>query len=495
MLKALRGPATPLRETDSAMPNCDRFYLNGVWEDAADARRMPIINPATEAAVGEVALGDAHHVARAVAAARAAFPSFARTTPAERLELLGAVQASYKKHFAAMGEAICTEMGAPLGFLASTAQAGSGLAHFKCTAQALRDFPFERRQGNSLILREPVGVCALITPWNWPANQMACKIAPALAAGCTMVLKPSELAPLSAQLMATILHEAGVPAGVFNLVHGDGAGVGAPLAAHPEVDMVSFTGSTRAGVQVMKLAADTVKKVALELGGKSANILLDDASLPAAVAHGVQTLMTNSGQNCNAPSRMLVPAHRLAEAEALAVAALAGIVPGDPRAPETRLGPVANGAQFARVQALIEAGVAEGGRLLAGGPGRPTGLAQGYFVQPTLFSGVSPQMQIAREEIFGPVLCLIPYADEAEAVQIANDSVYGLSGYVYSADPARSLALARQLRTGNVHLNGAPVDLAAPFGGYRQSGLGREWGVYGLEEFLETKAILGAPSA
>jgi len=334
-------------------------------------------------------------------------------------------------------------------------------------------------------------VCGLITPWNWPANQIACKVAPALAAGCTMVLKPSELAPLSALVLAEILHEAGVPAGVFNLVNGDGEGVGAPLSAHPEVDMISFTGSTRAGKQVMKTAADTVKKVALELGGKSANILLDDADFPKAVKQGVQTLMVNSGQNCNAPSRMLVPEDRLDEVEALAAAAVARSVVGDPLADGTTMGPLANAAQFRRVQSLIEQGVAEGAKLVAGGPGRPQGIERGFFARPTIFSRVSSGMTIAREEIFGPVLSILPYKDEDDAVRIANDTPYGLSGYVSSADLGRARAVARRLRTGNVHLNGAPVDMTAPFGGYKQSGLGREWGAYGLEEFLETKAIIG----
>ena len=468
-----------------------QFYIDGQWVEPAGSARLDVINPATEAPVGTIALGTAADVERAVAAARAAFPAFSATSREARLDLLARICDTYKKRYDDMARAICTEMGAPLKALAGSGQAGSGLAHFKIAAGALRDFPFEKIQGSTRIVREAIGVCGLITPWNWPANQIACKVAPALAAGCTMVLKPSELAPLSALVLAEILHEAGVPAGVFNLVNGDGEGVGAPLSAHPDVDMISFTGSTRAGKQVMKTAADTVKKVALELGGKSANILLDDADFPKAVKQGVQTLMVNSGQNCNAPSRMLVPEDRLDEVEALAAAVVARSVVGDPLADGTTMGPLANAAQFRRVQSLIEQGVAEGAKLVAGGPGRPQGIERGFFARPTIFSRVSSGMTIAREEIFGPVLSILPYKDEDDAVRIANDTPYGLSGYVSSADLARARAVARRLRTGNVHLNGAPVDMTAPFGGYKQSGLGREWGAYGLEEFLETKAIIG----
>ena len=469
----------------------NQFYIDGQWVEPAGSARLDVIDPATEAPVGTIALGTAADVERAVAAARAAFPDFSATSREARLDLLARICDTYKKRYDDMARAICTEMGAPLKALAGSGQAGSGLAHFKIAAGALRDFPFEKIQGSTRIVREAIGVCGLITPWNWPANQIACKVAPALAAGCTMVLKPSELAPLSALVLAEILHEAGVPAGVFNLVNGDGEGVGAPLSAHPEVDMISFTGSTRAGKQVMKTAADTVKKVALELGGKSANILLDDADFPKAVKQGVQTLMVNSGQNCNAPSRMLVPEDRLDEVEALAAAVVARSVVGDPLADGTTMGPLANAAQFRRVQSLIEQGVAEGAKLVAGGPGRPQGIERGFFARPTIFSRVSSGMTIAREEIFGPVLSILPYKDEDDAVRIANDTPYGLSGYVSSADLGRARAVARRLRTGNVHLNGAPVDMTAPFGGYKQSGLGREWGAYGLEEFLETKAIIG----
>ncbi len=468
-----------------------QFYIGGQWVEPSSAARREVINPATEAPAGMIAMGAAADVDRAVAAAKAAFPAFAATTREERLDLIARIGVAYKKRFDDMAKAISAEMGAPFKMLASGAQAASGLGHFRAVAAALKDMEFERLQGTTLIVKEAAGVCALITPWNWPANQMACKIAPALAAGCTMVLKPSELAPLSAVVLAEILDDAGVPPGVFNLVQGDGEGVGAPLTAHPDVDMVSFTGSTRAGKLVMKTAADTVKKVALELGGKSANILLDDADFPRAVKQGVLTLMLNSGQNCNAPSRLLVPADRLDEVEAIAAATLGKLVVGDPQDDTTTLGPVANGAQFARVQQMIDSGITEGAKLVAGGPGRPEGIAQGYFVRPTIFSRVTPAMTIAREEIFGPVLSIIAYTDEDDAVRIANDTPYGLSGYVSSSDLARARRVARRLRTGNVHLNGAPVDTTAPFGGYKQSGLGREWGAWGIEEYLETKAIIG----
>ena len=468
-----------------------QFYIGGQWVEPSSAARREVINPATEAPVGVIAMGASADVDRAVAAAKAAFPAFSATTREERLDLIARIGVAYKKRFDDMAKAITAEMGAPFKMLASGAQAASGLGHFRAVAAALKDMEFERLQGTTLIVKEAAGVCALITPWNWPANQMACKIAPALAAGCTMVLKPSELAPLSAVVLAEILDDAGVPPGVFNLVQGDGEGVGAPLTAHPDVDMVSFTGSTRAGKLVMKTAADTVKKVALELGGKSANILLDDADFPRAVKQGVLTLMLNSGQNCNAPSRLLVPESRLEEVEAIAAATLGKLVVGDPQDDTTTLGPVANGAQFARVQQMIDSGITEGAKLVSGGPGRPEGIARGYFVRPTIFSRVTPAMTIAREEIFGPVLSIIAYQDEDDAVRIANDTPYGLSGYVSSSDLARARRVARRLRTGNVHLNGAPVDTTAPFGGYKQSGLGREWGAWGIEEYLETKAIIG----
>lgn len=473
------------------MRQLDSFYINGAWGAPVAPSSCEVIDPATEAVSATLALGTAADVERAVAAAVAAFPAWAASMREERMALLQRIVDVYAKRYDDLSQAISAEMGAPLHTLAKPAQAASGLAHFKTALALLAGFEFEKPQGGTRILREPVGVCALIAPWNWPANQLACKIAPALAAGCTMVLKPSEVAPFSATVIAEILHEAGVPRGVFNLVHGTGAEVGNALSAHPDVDMVSFTGSTPAGKTVMRTAAGTVKKVALELGGKSANILLDDADFAKAVPQGVMALMLNSGQSCNAPSRLLVPQARLAEAEALAAATVARIVVGDPQAETTTLGPVANAAQFAKIQGLIEQGIAEGAKLVAGGPGRPEHCARGYFVRPTIFSGVDNAMSIAREEIFGPVLCILPYRDEDDAVRIANDTPYGLSGYVSSASQERARAIARRLRTGNVHLNGARPDFTAPFGGYKQSGLGREWGAAGIEEFLETKAVMG----
>jgi len=341
-------------------------------------------------------------------------------------------------------------------------------------------------------VREPVGVCGLITPWNWPANQIACKVAPALAAGCTMVLKPSELAPFSAHIIAEILHEAGVPKGVFNLVDGDGPTVGAAISSHPGIDMVSFTGSTRAGILVDKAAADTVKKVALELGGKSPNIILEGAPLEAAVGHGVMVMMNNTGQSCNAPSRMLVPRKHLAEVEAIAKAVASQVVVGDPADPQTAMGPQANQNQWRRAQGLIEKGIQEGAKVVVGGPGRPDGLTKGYYTKPTIFSDVRNDMTIAREEIFGPVLCILPYDTVEDAIRIANDTPYGLSAYVFGPDAASARKVGSRIRAGNVHINGASLDVCGSFGGYKQSGLGREWGAFGFEEFLETKSVFGA---
>jgi aldehyde dehydrogenase (NAD+) len=385
-------------------------------------------------------------------------------------------------------------MGAPAK-LALNAQAGSGLGHFKATLDALKDFEFEELVGSTQVRREPIGVVGMITPWNWPINQISCKVAPALAAGCTIVLKPSEIAPLSAHVFAEILAEAGVPKGVFNMVDGDGPGVGAAISSHPDIDMVSFTGSTRAGVLVAKAAADTVKRVSQELGGKSANIILEDADLNAAVKTGVMSMMSNTGQSCNAPSRMLVPQKLYDEAVKIAKSVAEKPVVGDPQKEGVTMGPIANKNQFEKVQALIKKGIEEGATVVVGGPGRPPGLDKGYFVQPTVFANVNNTMTIAREEIFGPVLVMIPYKDEEEAVKIANDTVYGLSGYVYSGKIENARRIAAKLRTGMVHLNGAPGDINAPFGGYKQSGNGREWGREGLREFLETKAVMGYGAA
>ncbi|MEN9509306.1 MAG: hypothetical protein RLZZ621_1869, partial [Gemmatimonadota bacterium] len=482
------------QEAASVMTDHLKFYIDGQWVDPIGTATLDVINPATEESIGRIAMGNAEDVNRAVSAARRAFESFSRTSKAERIALLERIIEVYKKRIPDLAAAISDEMGAPLK-LAGAAQAPSGLGHFMSTLDVLRAYEFEEDIGTSHVIREPVGVCGLITPWNWPINQIACKVAPALAVGCTMVLKPSEVAPVNAIIFAEILHEAGVPAGVFNLVNGDGPSVGAVLSSHPDVDMMSFTGSTRAGIEVARNAAGTVKRVAQELGGKSANIILDDAEFPKAVARDVFGMCMNSGQSCNAPTRMLVPNARMDEAAAIGRAAAAQIKVGDPRAADTVIGPVVSKVQFEKIQKLIEQGIAEGARLEIGGPGRPDGLNRGYYIRPTVFSHVRNDMTIAREEIFGPVLSLIGYEDDEDAIRIANDTVYGLSGYVSSGDPERAKQVARRLRTGNVHLNGAPVDNKAPFGGYKQSGNGREWGIYGLEEFLEVKAIMGYNAA
>ncbi|MDE1172938.1 MAG: aldehyde dehydrogenase family protein [Parvibaculaceae bacterium] len=471
-----------------------KFYINGQWVDPIEPRTLDVINPANEEPFARISIGTAQDADKAVAAAKAAFPAFSRTSVAERIALMQKIIEVYQKRYAEVAEAITLEMGAPV-WLAQKAQAAMGIAHLAKTIEILKDYEFEYSEGNTRIVREPVGVCSFITPWNWPVNQIMCKVAPALATGCTMVLKPSEVAPINAYLVAEILHEAGVPAGVFNLVNGDGAGVGARLSAHPDVDLVSFTGSTRAGILVSKAAADTVKRVALELGGKSANIILDDADFNSAVAGGVMNVMNNSGQSCNAPTRMLVPASRHDEAIKIAAAAAAKVKVGDPFAEDTKIGPVVSEAQFNKIQGLIQKGIEEGATVVAGGVGRPDGINKGYYVRPTVFGNVTNDMTIAREEIFGPVLSILPYKDEDDAVSIANDTVYGLSGYVSSGTIEHAREVASRLRTGNVHLNGAGPDLGAPFGGYKQSGNGREWGKFGFEEFLEVKAVLGYNAA
>jgi aldehyde dehydrogenase (NAD+) len=476
------------------MSHNHEFYIGGQWVKPATARSWDLINPATEEKFADIALGSSTDVDRAVAAAQAAFPAFSRTTPAQRLELLGKIMAVFARRKDEIAEVISTEMGAPI-WLAKAAQAAMGLAHLNETMEVLKSFEFEKTQGRTRIAYEPVGVVGMITPWNWPINQIMCKVAPALAAGCTMVLKPSEYTPLNALLVAEILHEAGVPAGVFNLVNGDGPGVGAPLSSHPGIDMMSFTGSTRAGILVAKAAAETVKRVSQELGGKSANIVLDDADLAKAVGGSVQGLMINSGQSCNAGTRMFVPAAKHDEALAIAAAAANKTKAGDPFAEGTNIGPVVNKTQYEKIQGLIEKGIKEGATLAAGGLGRPEGLNKGFFVRPTIFGNVTNDMTIAREEIFGPVLSILPYNTEAEAIEQANDTVYGLSGYVQSGSIERARDVAKQLRTGNVHLNLAGPDLKAPFGGYKQSGNGREWGSFGFHDFLEVKAVLGYEAA
>jgi aldehyde dehydrogenase (NAD+) len=469
-----------------------KFYIDGQWVDPLQPQTLDVVNPATEGVAGVISLGTKADVDRAVAAAQRAFESFSQTTREERIRLLERIVAVYQSRLGDMALAISEEMGAPLATIATPLQAPAGLGHFMVALGILKDFEFEKMQGTTKIVREPVGVCGLITPWNWPANQIACKVAPALAAGCTMVLKPSEIAPLSGHVMAEILHEAGVPPGVFNLVDGDGPTVGAALSSHPGIDMVSFTGSTRAGILVDKAAADTVKKVSLELGGKSPNIILDGAPLEQAVGHGVLVMMNNTGQSCNAPSRMLVPRKHLAQVEAIASAVAATVVTGDPMDAKTTMGPQSSETQWRRVQGLIEQGIKEGAKVVTGGPGRPEGLARGFYTRPTIFSNVTNDMTIAREEIFGPVLCILPYDTEEEAIRIANDTPYGLSSYVFGDTHEHASKVGKRIRAGNVHLNGASLDVCGSFGGYKQSGLGREWGAFGFDEFLEVKSVFGA---
>ncbi|HUX72616.1 MAG TPA: aldehyde dehydrogenase family protein [Steroidobacteraceae bacterium] len=471
-----------------------KFYIDGRWVDPAEPQEFQVINPATEAVAGVISMGGPRDVDAAVGAAKRSFEAFSRTTPAERLVLLARMLDAYKAHYDEIATAISVEMGAPIT-LAKGSQANIGIGHLSAMIEVLKSFQFEEQRGTTRLQWEPVGVCALITPWNWPINQVAAKVVPALAAGCTMVLKPSEYSPFSAILWAKVMHEAGVPAGVFNLINGDGAQVGAALSSHPGVDMVSFTGSTRAGTEVARNAAASVKRVHQELGGKSPNILLDDADFERAVQKSVLHVFQNSGQSCNAPTRMLVPESKLAQVEAIAKRVAAGVVVGDPASPQTNLGPVVSKRQFDRVEGYIENGIAEGATLIAGGSGRPEGLTKGYFVKPTIFSNVNNRMTIAREEIFGPVLCILPYKSEEEAIQIANDTPYGLSAYVWSRDNLRARRVGNRIRAGQVALNGASGDMKTPFGGFKMSGNGREFGEHGLRDFLEVKAVIGVDAA
>ncbi len=467
-----------------------QFYINGKWVDPAKPNDCDVINPATEEVCGRISLGSEADVNDAVEAAKVAFESFSRTSREERIELLEACVESYKKHYMEIANAIREEMGAPQS-LASTAQAYCGQGHLEEALRVLRTFEFEEQLGDHRLFKEPIGVCGLITPWNWPVNQISCKVAPALAVGCTMVLKPSEVAPLSAYIFAQVMDEAGVPAGVFNLVNGDGPTVGTALSQHPDISMISFTGSTRAGSLVAQNAAPTVKRVTQELGGKSPNIVLDDADLEAAVARGVMHMYNNTGQSCNAPSRMLVPAAKLAAAEAIAAKVTESVVVGDPEAESTTMGPVVSRVQFDRIQSLIQKGIDEGAKVVTGGPGLPDGLGKGYFVRPTVFSQANNEMTIAREEIFGPVLTMIPYETEEEAIRIANDTPYGLAGYVQSGDIDHARQVASRIRAGNVSINGSAAGFDVPFGGFKQSGNGREWGSHGFTDYLEIKAVQG----
>ncbi|MEJ1967018.1 MAG: aldehyde dehydrogenase family protein [Rhizomicrobium sp.] len=466
-----------------------KFYIDGAWVDPLETLELlDVENPATQTIAGRIALGSGADVDRAAQAARKAFDGWSQSTREQRLELLQNIRSEYQKRFGDLAKAVTEEMGAPAS-LAQRAQVPVGLGHLAAAIEVLKNFKFEEDRGPTVVVKEPIGVCGFITPWNWPLNQIVCKVAPAIAAGCTMVLKPSELAPFSGQIFAEIMHAAGVPAGVFNLVHGDGPTVGAAIASHPEVDMVSFTGSTRAGIEVAKAAAPTVKRVAQELGGKSPNIILDDEAFAAGVARGVASVMNNSGQSCNAPTRMLVPSARMGEAIAVAKETAEKLTVGDPNG-NSHLGPVVSKTQFDKIQLLIQSGIDEGATLVTGGIGRPDGLTSGYYVKPTVFAHVENDMTIAREEIFGPVLSILGYASLGEAIQIGNDTEYGLAAYVQSADLQKARAVASKLRAGQVSINGGG-DITAPFGGYKMSGNGREWGDYGFQEFLETKAILG----
>ncbi|BCH30420.1 aldehyde dehydrogenase [Mesorhizobium sp. L-8-10] len=472
------------------MNNHLNFYIDGKWVAPVVPAKLPVIDPSNEEAYTEISIGSKADVDKAVAAARAAFDSFSRTSHAERLALLKRMLAAYNDRYEDIAQAVSQEMGAPIGW-ARGAQAWAGQAHFEATIKAFETYEFSHQRGSTMVVKEPIGVCALITPWNWPLNQIVCKVAPAIAAGCTVVLKPSEIAPISGIIFAEAMDAAGVPRGVFNLVNGTGPDVGQVMAGHPDVDMVSFTGSTRAGIIVAKTAADTVKRVAQELGGKSANIILPDAEFATAVTKGVEGCFGNSGQSCDAPTRMLVPAARHDEALAIAKVAAEAHKVGNPHGEGTVLGPVVSQIQYDKIQRLIEAGISEGATLVTGGPGRPEGLNRGYYVRPTVFGHVSPDMTIAREEIFGPVLSVISYKDEEDAVRIANDTVYGLAAYVQSRDIGHARDVASRLRAGQVSINYPDWDTFAPFGGYKQSGNGREYADWGIHDFIEIKGIVG----
>jgi aldehyde dehydrogenase (NAD+) len=474
--------------------NNTKFYIDGAWVEPISPNLFDVINPATEEVAGQISLGSRQDVNHAAKAARHAFPSYSQTTREERITLLERIIALYEARSDELAQAMTSEMGSPITF-SKEVQTVNALAHFKEMISVLQSYEFERFMGGTLIRREPIGVCGLITPWNWPLNQVTSKLAPALAAGCTVVLKPSELAPLSTILLAEILHEAGVPKGVFNLVNGDGPAVGKAISSHPEIDMVSFTGSTRAGILVAKAAASTVKRVTQELGGKSPNIVLKGADLDTVVPAGVLRCYTNTGQSCQAPTRMLVHSSQRDAAVALAKRTAEQVKVGDPLDPTAQMGPLVGKAQFDKVQGLIEKGIAEGATLVCGGPGRPQGFNRGYFVRPTVFADVTPNMTIAKEEIFGPVLSMMTYKTEDNAVKIANKTSYGLAGYVQAGDIDQAREIAKKIRAGRIYVNGAPSNSHVPFGGYKQSGNGREHGVFGFEEYLEVKAVLGYQTA
>lgn len=467
-------------------------YINGAWVESQGGTRHDVIDPATEQPCTEITLGTAADVDAAVAAARNAFDSYSQTTVAERAALLERIIEEYKKRIPDLAFAVSSEMGAPIGF-ATSAQVPAGLGHFISTLKALNSFEFEQKLGRAKVVHEPLGVVAMITPWNWPLNQVTAKVAPALAAGDTMILKPSEESPGCAVILAEILDAAGVPPGVFNLVNGDGKGVGSALSAHPDVDMVSFTGSTRAGIAIAQSAAATVKRVHQELGGKAANLVLEGADLAAVLPPTVQGVLANSGQSCIAPTRLLVHTSQVAEATGIVKAMMEGTAVGDPSVMGAHIGPVVNKAQYEKIQGLIQSAIDEGATLVTGGTGRPDGRNSGYFIKPTLFTDVTPDMRIAQEEVFGPVATMIAYDTEDEAVKIANGTPYGLSATI-SGDPAKAAKVAPRLRAGLVTINSWSPDGNAPFGGYKQSGNGRENGKFGLTDFMEVKTVIGEPA-
>jgi aldehyde dehydrogenase (NAD+) len=473
------------------MQNLTKFFIGGRWVEPLSSATLPVMNPATEAQIGTVAMGNAADVDRAVAAAKAAFEGFSTTSKQVRLDLLYRLKAVTERRFEDLAQAMRMEMGAPIT-MARAAQADAAIGHLQGFIDALEELE-ERKvlASGDILLREPIGVCGLITPWNWPMNQIALKVIPALATGSTCILKPSEHTPISAMIYAEIIHEAGYPPGVFNLVNGDGPTVGAALSCHPDIQMMSFTGSTRAGIAVTRDAAETVKRVTLELGGKSPNLVFADCDLEARVAASVCECMFNTGQSCDAPTRLLVERSCYGEALRIAKQTAVSITVGDPTQEGDHIGPLFDKIQYDRVQAMIKVGLAEGATLLAGGPGRPEGLAKGWFVKPTIFADVSNDMRIAQEEIFGPVLVIIPFADEAEGIAIANNTPYGLAAYVQTGDPERALRVAARLRAGAIHINGGGFNYGSPFGGYKQSGNGREGGIMGLEDYLETKTLHG----
>lgn len=468
----------------------DRFLIDGEWIAPVGSERAAVVSPSTEDTLCEIPLGNARDVDPAVQGARKAFVRWSLTSPQERAALLDRVHALILQRAELFAQALAMEMGAPINY-ARGAHVPLAAEHIRVARDNLASYPFRSRRGTTAVVREPIGVCALITPWNWPIYQITAKVGPALAAGCTVVLKPSELSPLSALLFAEVIADAGIPAGVFNLVSGTGPEVGTALASHPQVDMVSITGSTRAGVLVAQAAAPTVKRVAQELGGKSPNIVLPDADLPRAVSLGVAAAFRNMGQSCSAPTRMIVPRSVAAQVETLALVATEQMIVGDPFAEATTHGPLANRAQFGRVQHMIEAGIDEGTKLIVGGAGKPAGLSKGFYARPTIFSDVRTDMTIAQQEIFGPVLAILPYDTVEEAVTIANDTVYGLGAHVQGTDKEQMRAVAARIQSGQVHLNYPTWDPQAPFGGYKQSGNGREYGIEGMEEYMEVKSILG----